>query len=253
RYRSAQTLGGGVDVDHLLAIEVPAALGVHLVLDVRPGDTRVFQRLDRARDVHRLPEAGIGIDDRRQVRHLGDLARTPRHLCEGGEADVGEAEFGAHHCTGHVHPVETETFDHLRCERVERPGELEEALTFERLAQVHPARGCVHVCAEHQKSPLGRSIASSSPGFARTFRLRTPSASSSGRRATMVRNRSISSGVATSSARVWNLFTYCSRANGRAPKGWASATAISSVITRPSLSVISTRPPKAFSFGSGEW
>ena len=37
------------------------------------------------------------------------------------------------------------------------------------------------------------------------------------------------------------------RSNGRAPSGWASATAISSLDDRPSLSVTTTRPPKAFS------
>ena len=42
-------------------------------------------------------------------------------------------------------------------------------------------------------------------------------------------------------------------ANGRAPNGWASATAISSVITVPSFRVISTEPPKAFSAMSSEW
>ena len=65
--------------------------------------------------------------------------------------------------------------------------------------------------------------------------------------------RSSSSSATIPAASVRSLVTYCSRANGRAPSGWASATAISSVITVPSVRVISTDPPKAFSLMSREW
>src|SRR5699024_4198584 len=62
-----------------------------------------------------------------------------------------------------------------------------------------------------------------------------------------------SASATSPSARVRNLCTYCSRAKGRAPSGWASATAMLSSITVPSVRVMTTEPPKAFSARSREW
>jgi hypothetical protein len=73
---------------------VPAALGVDLVLDVRAGEARVLEGLDRAGDVHRLAEAGVGVDDRGQLGHPGDLLPAPGHLGERRQADVGQAQIG---------------------------------------------------------------------------------------------------------------------------------------------------------------
>ena len=78
-------------VDDRLAVEVAAALRVDLVLDVRAGEAGVLERLDRAGDVHRLAEAGVGVDDRRQLGHAGDLLAAAGDLGEGREADVGQA------------------------------------------------------------------------------------------------------------------------------------------------------------------
>ncbi len=77
----ADALERGVLVDHGLAVEVAAALRVDLVLDVRAGEARVLERLDRAGDVHRLAEAGVGVDDRRAGRSSARSAargRRPR-------------------------------------------------------------------------------------------------------------------------------------------------------------------------------
>ena len=83
--RVAPRIGGGTDaldrgvlVDDGLAVEVAAALRVDLVLDVRAGEPGILERLDRAGDVHRLAEAGVGVDDRGEVGHARDLLRRGR-------------------------------------------------------------------------------------------------------------------------------------------------------------------------------
>jgi hypothetical protein len=93
-------------VDDLLAVEVPAALGVDLVLDVGAGEARVLERLDRARHVHRLAEAGVGVDDRGQLGHAGDLLPAPGDLGEGRQADVGKAQVGREHRARDVDALE---------------------------------------------------------------------------------------------------------------------------------------------------
>src|SRR5690606_20080892 len=106
---------------------------------------------------------------------------------------------------------------------------------------------------EHQKIPSGAVTDASSAGGTVTVSPPSSSAVSSGSRWATSRKRSTSAGSSTPSARVRNFATYCSRPKGRAPRGWASATAISSTTRVPSVRVISTRPPKAFSAGSVEW
>ncbi len=56
-------LDRGVRIHDRLAVEVAAALGVHLVLDVQAGDAGILEGLHRARDVHRLAEARVGVDE----------------------------------------------------------------------------------------------------------------------------------------------------------------------------------------------
>jgi hypothetical protein len=71
--RGPDSLDRGVRVDDLLAVEVSAALRVHLVFDVQCGDAGVLEGLHRAGDVHRLTEPGVDVHERRQVRHPRDL------------------------------------------------------------------------------------------------------------------------------------------------------------------------------------
>ncbi len=52
-------------VHDLLACEVPASLGLHLVLDVQAGDSRLGVLLDRARDHDGAAVASVGISDER--------------------------------------------------------------------------------------------------------------------------------------------------------------------------------------------
>src|SRR5690606_41800556 len=68
-------LGRRVEVDHGLAVQVPAALGVDLVLDVAAGEPCVLELLDRAGHVHRLAEAG------RSEEHTSELQSRENLVC----------------------------------------------------------------------------------------------------------------------------------------------------------------------------
>ncbi len=128
-------LDRGVLVDHGLAVEVAAALRIDLILDVRAGQARVFELLDRAGDVHRLAEAGVGVDDRGEVGHTGDLLRPSGHLGERREADVGQAQVSREHGAGDVDAVEALLLDQARAQRVERTGEAQQLPAREALAE----------------------------------------------------------------------------------------------------------------------
>src|SRR5690606_36631079 len=93
-------------VDQLLAVEVAAALGVDLVLDVEAGHPGVLEHLDGAGDVHRLAEAGVGIDDGGQLGHAGDLSAAGGDLAQRGEPDVRLAEVRGEDGAGDVDAVE---------------------------------------------------------------------------------------------------------------------------------------------------
>ena len=78
-------------VDDVLAVQVPAALGVDLVLDVQPGHPGVLEQLHGAGGVHRLAEPGVRVDQGGQGGDPGDLLRPPGHLGRGGQPDVRQA------------------------------------------------------------------------------------------------------------------------------------------------------------------
>jgi hypothetical protein len=92
--RRADPLDRGLLVDDLLAVQVTAALGVDLVLDVAAGHPGVLERLDGARDVHGFAEPGVGVDERREVGHARDLPGACGDLGRGRQADVGQAQVG---------------------------------------------------------------------------------------------------------------------------------------------------------------
>ena len=188
------------DIGLTTLTEVAAALRVDLVLDVRAGQARVFELLDRAGDVHRLAEAGVGVDDRGEVGHAGDLLRTAGDLGQRGESDVGQPEVGGEHGAGDVHAVEALLLYQACAQRVERPGEAQQLAARQPLTKQSTLLGRRDRGVQHQNSPAGAGAASSRPGFATIESSPTSAAVSSGRRCTRARNRSISAGSSTGSA-----------------------------------------------------
>ena len=152
----ADALDRGVLVDHSLAVEVAAALGVDLVLDVRSREAGVLELLDRAGDIHRLPEAGVGVDDRGEVGHPGHLLRPPGDLGERGEADVGQAEVGGEHGARDVDPLEPLLLDQSGAQGVERAGEAQQLPGGEPFPEQAPLLGRRRGGVQHQLLPFDR-------------------------------------------------------------------------------------------------
>jgi hypothetical protein len=123
-----------VQVDQLLAVKVAAALRHDLVLQVDSRRPRPLERLDREMDVHRVPEAGVGVAHDRDanaardapghgdhVRHGHDRVvritrlhggdAEPRALHRGEPGPLGE--FGAERVEGARHDQQLRAQDEL--------------------------------------------------------------------------------------------------------------------------------------------
>ncbi len=74
--------------------EVPAALGIALVLDLQRGGAGAFVDPHGALGVQRVAEAVVGVDDHRQVGAVADQRHRVGHLRERGQADIGPAQPG---------------------------------------------------------------------------------------------------------------------------------------------------------------
>ena len=105
--------------DELLALDVAAPLGIHLVLEMDGRDPRRLELPHRAHDVDRVPVPGIRIGDDGDRHRLGEVVGHHRHLPHGEEADVGLAEEGVGDPgTGHVDGGEARFLDQPRGERI---------------------------------------------------------------------------------------------------------------------------------------
>jgi hypothetical protein len=87
-FSSLRGVNGGVDLlhhlgpaYHLLTVEMPAALRGDLVLQLDAGGPGTFKDTHRACDRYGIAEAGVRVDDKRQldgVRHSGGVRRDVR-------------------------------------------------------------------------------------------------------------------------------------------------------------------------------
>ena len=102
----------------------PQRLGLNWSSMWQPARPAFSSSWTRAGHVHGLAEAGVGVDDRRQVRHPGDLPGPGGHLGEGGQPDVRQAEVVGQDGAGDVDPGEALLLDQPGRERVERAREL---------------------------------------------------------------------------------------------------------------------------------
>ena len=77
---------------HRLAVQVPAALGKALVLNLDHGGACALKAAHGALGVEGVAEAGVGIDDDGRAHALGDAGQGVFHLGVGGQAHVGAAQ-----------------------------------------------------------------------------------------------------------------------------------------------------------------
>ena len=123
-------IGGGSELplhllagNQLLALNVAAALRVHLVFEVDSRDPRRLELLHRANDVDRVAISGVRVGDDGNRHRLGEVVRHHRHLPHGEEADVGLPEQGVGDPgAGHVDGRESRLLDEPGGEGVPRSG-----------------------------------------------------------------------------------------------------------------------------------
>ena len=91
-------------IDDALVLQVPAALGEYLVLQLDCRDAGLLVEPDGAHHVHRGAVAGVGVGDQRDVtEHTDQHPRALGHLGGGDQPDVGQPESGCRNTgAGHV-------------------------------------------------------------------------------------------------------------------------------------------------------
>src|SRR6185503_7071982 len=158
--------------NQLLARAVAAALGAHLVLDVHGGGAELDQRARGARHVERAgAEAGVDVDQQRQVAHVGDAPDVGEHVVEVGDAEVRHAErAGGHAAAGKIDCAIADALRHQRVVRVDGADDLERLFLPERFPELLPGA--------HEKSCFTLSRSSCSSLSVASIRLRLNSLTS---------------------------------------------------------------------------
>jgi hypothetical protein len=147
------------DRDHGLAVEVAAALGEGLVLELDHGRTGALEAAHRALHVERVAEAGVGVDDHRHAHAFGDARQRLLDFREGRQADVAAAEPGVgDRRTREIERLEAGLLGDERRERVVDAGREQHAPAREAFAQAHDARvreGPPHAVGRCRYCPRG--------------------------------------------------------------------------------------------------
>jgi hypothetical protein len=106
--------------DEILAVEVAAPLGEHLVLHVERRRARALVLHHGAHAALHLAVAGVRVHDDRHLARVRDLPDRARHLREGHEPDVGEARDIGRRAARDVARGKARLRHRARDERVER-------------------------------------------------------------------------------------------------------------------------------------
>ena len=123
--------------DDLLARDVAAALGRHLVLDVDRGDADLLVLADRALDVVDAAIARITVGDHGEVGGLDHSFRVLDHLGHRDHLEVGKTELAEDRgVAAHVGGVVTRHLREPGVERVVHPGREDVVLGVQHLAQL---------------------------------------------------------------------------------------------------------------------
>ena len=108
--------------------------------------------------VERLAEAGVAIDDQRQIGRAHDLARLAGHLVEGEQPEIGQRHRRGEGCAGEIERFEPGLFCQQRRNAVigarDRAMPVLRAIRARRRAAVLSAlRGRLELCCRHHGSP----------------------------------------------------------------------------------------------------
>ncbi len=102
-HQVAARLDGGRDfgrhvarVNEVLAVQVSAFLGQHLILDVHGARTNLLKGAHHVHDVERLAIAGIAVDEQWKTSCANDLAHKEGDFLHRDDAEVGQAHGSGH-------------------------------------------------------------------------------------------------------------------------------------------------------------
>src|SRR5439155_24436469 len=119
-----------------------AALGADLVLDVHRAGAELDERAGGARDVEGArAEAGVDVDEQRQVAYVGDAPDVGQHVIQVGDAEIRHAERSCGDAAaGEVDRLVADALRHQRVIGADRADDLQRVLRLYRLAETR-ARG----------------------------------------------------------------------------------------------------------------
>src|SRR5690349_6639674 len=120
-----------------------AALGADLVLDVHGRGAELDQRACGARDVEcARAEAGVDVDEERQVAYFGDAADVGEDVVEAGDAEIGHAErAGGDAAARQVDRAEPGALRHQRMVGADGADHLERLFLPYRVAELRSCSG----------------------------------------------------------------------------------------------------------------
>ncbi len=109
-------------IDDPLVVEMAAAFGELLILEMDRSHARSFELANGASDVQLVAVTGVGVGDHGNVHDGGDAPRVLDHLGHGHQAIVRKPGRCGRACTGHVHGGESRLHDQPRGDAVVGPG-----------------------------------------------------------------------------------------------------------------------------------
>ena len=110
--------------NQLLAGEVAAAFRRVLVLDLNRAGANLLEDPDRVSDIDRVAEAGVGIDDQRQIDNAANSQNVIGDLAQIHESEVGQPEVHVGKASAsQINRLEAEIGDHPRRKRVGGAGQ----------------------------------------------------------------------------------------------------------------------------------
>ena len=129
-------------LNQCVPVEVPAALGVCLVLQLNGRSPRTLVRLDRSDYRRHSPEPSVGVGDYGEAHRRDHPRHLRNHLRLGDQADVRKSELGVRDaCTRGVAGGEAGPLDKHRARRVTGARKHEGGSARERRPQGHPSGG----------------------------------------------------------------------------------------------------------------
>ena len=123
---------------------MPAALGLHLILDVHGARPGCDQRSHRARDVERAPESRVGVDEQRQRGDAGDATYVRENVVQRRDPEIGQSEGARGDAAARqIDGLEADALRHPRGVGVDAADDLQRPLGGDRRAEAR-AGGRAH-------------------------------------------------------------------------------------------------------------